>query len=177
MGNTSNEELDAIIKSKIGDNKNWLLIGGPPCQAYSLVGRSVNKKIKKDNFEKDPRHLLYREYLRIISVHKPAVFVMENVVGILSSKLNGELIFPKILNDLSIKDKKIKLHINYILLFLKIMSQRISWLRLNNMEFLKNVIVFLFWAFRSDINVESECVRKKKVRRSRLEMLYRIYLN
>lgn len=108
LGNTSNEELDAIIKSKIGDNKNWLLIGGPPCQAYSLVGRSVIKKIKKDNFEKDPRHLLYREYLRIISVHKPAVFVMENVVGILSSKLNGELIFPKILNDLSIKDKKNK---------------------------------------------------------------------
>lgn len=104
LGNTSNEDLDAIIKSKIGDNKNWLLIGGPPCQAYSLVGRSVIKKIKKDDFEKDPRHLLYKEYLRIISVHKPAVFVMENVVGILSSKLNGELIFPKILQDLSVID-------------------------------------------------------------------------
>ncbi len=104
LGNTSNEDLDAIIKSKIGDNKNWLLIGGPPCQAYSLVGRSVIKKIKKDDFEKDPRHLLYKEYLRIISVHKPAVFVMENVVGILSSKLHGELIFPKILQDLSIKN-------------------------------------------------------------------------
>lgn len=104
LGNTSNAELDTIIKSKIGDNKNWLLIGGPPCQAYSLVGRSVMKKLKKDDFEKDPRHLLYKEYLRIISVHKPAVFVMENVVGILSSKLHGELIFPKILQDLSIKN-------------------------------------------------------------------------
>lgn len=104
LGNTSNEELDAIIKSKIGDNKNWLLIGGPPCQAYSLVGRSVIKKIKKDDFEKDPRHLLYKEYLRIISVHEPAVFVMENVVGILSSKLDGKLIFPKILQDLSLKN-------------------------------------------------------------------------
>jgi len=104
LGNTSNKKLDAIIKSKIRDNKNWLLIGGPPCQAYSLVGRAVMKKIRKDDFEKDPRHLLYKEYLRIISVHRPAIFVMENVVGILSSKLKGKLIFPKILQDLSIKN-------------------------------------------------------------------------
>lgn len=104
LGATANNDLDTKIKAKIAANKNWLLIGGPPCQAYSLVGRSVIKKIQKDNFEKDPRHLLYREYLRIIDKHRPAVFVMENVVGILSSKLNGELIFPKILNDLEIKN-------------------------------------------------------------------------
>lgn len=100
LGNTSNTELDKTIKEKVGNNKNWLLIGGPPCQAYSLVGRSVIKKIQKDDFDNDPRHLLYKEYLRIIAKHKPAVFVMENVVGLLSSKLNGELIFPKILEDL-----------------------------------------------------------------------------
>lgn len=104
LGKTSNKKLDKLIQSKIEDNKNWLLIGGPPCQAYSLVGRTIIKKIKKENFEKDPRHLLYKEYLRIISVHKPAVFVMENVVGILSSKLNGDLIFPRIIDDLCLKN-------------------------------------------------------------------------
>jgi hypothetical protein len=53
-----------------------------------------------EKFEKDPRHFLYREYLRVIAVHKPPVFVMENVTGILTCRLNGESIFRKILRDL-----------------------------------------------------------------------------
>jgi len=52
-------------------------------------------------FENDRKHFLYKEYLRIIAHHKPAVFVMENVKGLLSSKLDSERIFPQILNDLS----------------------------------------------------------------------------
>ena len=51
-------------------------------------------------FFDDHRHKLYQQYLRIIAKHSPAVFVMENVKGILSSKLNGEYIFPVILKDL-----------------------------------------------------------------------------
>lgn len=52
-------------------------------------------------FEKDERHFLYREYLRIIAEHAPPVFVMENVKGILSSTVHGRLIFSQILADLS----------------------------------------------------------------------------
>jgi DNA (cytosine-5)-methyltransferase 1 len=51
--------------------------------------------------EEDSRHFLYKEYLRILSVHNPAVFVMENVKGILSAKLSGQRIFPQIKRDLT----------------------------------------------------------------------------
>ena len=46
-------------------------------------------------------NLLYREYLKIIVDHKPPVFVMENVKGLLSSKINGEFVVQKIVDDLS----------------------------------------------------------------------------
>lgn len=88
--------VDKRIRKALRNTKNWVLIGGPPCQAYSLVGRSRNKGIS----EEDPRVFLYREYLRIIAVHHPAVFVMENVKGLLSAKLDGERIFDWIKKDL-----------------------------------------------------------------------------
>lgn len=81
----------------------WVLIGGPPCQAYSIAGRSRKADIRKNNpqeFEKDERHYLYREYLRIIADHQPPVFIMENVKGILTSTISGKRIFHQILEDL-----------------------------------------------------------------------------
>jgi DNA (cytosine-5)-methyltransferase 1 len=91
--------IDHRIKKAIGEATNWVLIGGPPCQAYSLAGRSrMSRDLEK--YEKDHRHFLYREYLRIIAVHRPPVFVMENVKGILSSKVEGGLIINRILQDL-----------------------------------------------------------------------------
>ena len=86
------------IKKKYGDR--WILIGGPPCQAYSVIGRSRNKAIKEYTPEKDPKSYLYKEYLRIIAKHLPAAFIMENVTGMLSAKINGKSIFEKILSDL-----------------------------------------------------------------------------
>jgi len=77
-----------------------VLIGGPPCQAYSLVGRSRNRGIKGYKLEEDKRSDLYREYLRIINRFEPAVFVMENVKGLLSAKHNGQSIFERIRADL-----------------------------------------------------------------------------
>lgn len=88
--------LDKRIRAEIGNNRNWVLIGGPPCQAYSVVGRVRNGGVD----ENDHRVYLYKEYLRIIAKHKPAVFVMENVKGLLSAKLNGFSIFDMILRDL-----------------------------------------------------------------------------
>lgn len=77
-----------------------VLLGGPPCQAYSLVGRARNRGIVGYRPEHDGRHVLYQQYLRILNQTWPAAFVMENVKGILSSRLNGTEIFPRILEDL-----------------------------------------------------------------------------
>ena len=99
-----NKLLDHAIQNVLGDRSRLqpcVLIGGPPCQAYSLVGRSRNKGIVDYKPEEDKRHFLYREYLRIIQKNSPDVFVMENVKGILSSKINGDFIFHQILCDLA----------------------------------------------------------------------------
>jgi DNA (cytosine-5)-methyltransferase 1 len=101
LGVTSPKEVDARITEALAGRSNWLLIGGPPCQAYSLVGRSkmIGEK-GRDKYETDHRHFLYREYLRIIADFQPRVFVMENVKGLLSATLNGESTISKILADL-----------------------------------------------------------------------------
>ncbi|MEX0361115.1 MAG: DNA cytosine methyltransferase, partial [Allomuricauda sp.] len=91
-----NDLVDKRITKALNGEKKWVLIGGPPCQAYSLVGRSRVGGID----EEDHRVYLYQEYLRIIAKHHPTVFVMENVKGLLSAKLEDEKIFPKILEDL-----------------------------------------------------------------------------
>lgn len=93
------ELVDARIKQALNGAKNWILIGGPPCQAYSLVGRSRRQWGDQLDGE-DKRVHLYKEYLRIIAEHHPAVFVMENVKGLLSSMLDGEKMFDLIKRDL-----------------------------------------------------------------------------
>lgn len=101
-----NRTLDKILRGRgLSEASPWVLIGGPPCQAYSLVGRSRNRGKLDYKPEEDHRHFLYREYLRIIQQYRPAVFVMENVKGILSSKIDGKQIFNTILNDLADPDK------------------------------------------------------------------------
>jgi DNA (cytosine-5)-methyltransferase 1 len=97
-------ELDDILDERLED-RPWVLIGGPPCQAYSIVGRARNQAKANYNAENDHRHFLYKEYLRIIKERKPTVFVMENVKGILSSKVAGESIFSQILQDLTDPNK------------------------------------------------------------------------
>ncbi len=102
LGEESWSLVSTRIRAAIGADKDWVLIGGPPCQAYSLVGRSRNKNKKGYIPEKDEKHFLYREYLRIIANFWPAVFVMENVKGLLSSKPDPKdnPIFARILKDL-----------------------------------------------------------------------------
>lgn len=90
------KEIDEKIASKLKGESNWLLIGGPPCQAYSLVGRARNQGISNE----DHRVHLYKEYLRIIAKHHPAVFVMENVKGLLSARVEDEMVFEWIKKDL-----------------------------------------------------------------------------
>lgn len=93
------KEIDSRIRKGLKGEKNFVLIGGPPCQAYSLVGRARRQEGKGLNKE-DERVYLYREYYRILAVHKPPVFIMENVKGILSSKVEKEGIFNQLISDL-----------------------------------------------------------------------------
>jgi len=91
--------VDERIREAIDGDNDWVLIGGPPCQAYSLVGRSRRKN--DPTFATDAKHLLYQQYLRILAMHRPPVFVMENVKGMLSATISKEGIFQKIINDLT----------------------------------------------------------------------------
>lgn len=89
--------LDGIsAKARTGT----ILIGGPPCQAYSLVGRARNRGVQDYVPEADHRHFLYREYIRILQRLEPVAFVMENVKGMLSAKVSGESMIDRIVEDL-----------------------------------------------------------------------------
>lgn len=101
LGVTPAEEIDQKISHALKGDEPWVLIGGPPCQVYSVVGRSRWRRDNVVKFENDHRHFLYKEYLRIIQQFQPAVFVMENVRGVLSSTHGGSPIFQRILDDLS----------------------------------------------------------------------------
>lgn len=100
LGVTPPKEIDGWIREALGNETDWVLIGGPPCQAYSLAGRSRLRSKDPEKFEADAKHFLYTEYLRIIQEFAPAVFVMENVKGMLNSMNSGKRIFEKILADL-----------------------------------------------------------------------------
>ena len=119
LGEINPVELHQRIAAAVSDSPLWVLLGGPPCQAYSVAGRArrmgAGGELRAETEEKrlqvlqeraeaffsDEKHLLYREYLKIVAVHQPPVFVMENVKGILSSKLRNKPIFDQILRDLA----------------------------------------------------------------------------
>lgn len=86
------------LKKKAGGRT--IVIGGPPCQAYSMAGRSKNRSVDGYDPAADERHFLYKEYIGILARLKPAAFVMENVKGLLSSAIKGERIFSRVLEDL-----------------------------------------------------------------------------
>ncbi|WP_372745932.1 DNA cytosine methyltransferase [Lutibacter sp.] len=67
------------IDKTLNKQKVDLIIGGPPCQAYSLLGRH------QENIENDPRNKLYIQYGRFLKHYEPKAFVFENVPGLLSA--------------------------------------------------------------------------------------------
>lgn len=94
-----NKAITAAIRESI-KNEECILIGGPPCQAYSLAGRARNMGIKDYAAKDDHRNFLYLEYLKVIAKFQPKLFVMENVKGMLSAKIDGNSIFDSIYSDL-----------------------------------------------------------------------------
>lgn len=92
--------LDRINKVK-GNYEQMILIGGPPCQAYSLVGRSRQANVAKFVTKGDKKHFLYKQYLGILAEFSPSIFIMENVKGILTSRVGNKEMFSAIMKDLS----------------------------------------------------------------------------
>lgn len=97
-------EETAAIRERIRDALDgygeFILLGGPPCQAYSVMGRSRNSGNPNYKATEDKRQRLYVEYLQVLADHHPAVFIMENVKGLLSATLENQRIFERILDDL-----------------------------------------------------------------------------
>ena len=101
LGPSSAQRVAGRIAESLGAAESWVLIGGPPCQAYSLAGRSRNKGVIGYSASKDKRQTLYLEYLQILADHAPPVFVMENVKGLLSATLQNQGLFDRIVQDLT----------------------------------------------------------------------------
>lgn len=93
--------IDVAIEKLKARHDDTILIGGPPCQAYSLVGRARSRGKVGYVPEEDARHYLFREYIRVLDKLRPAAFVMENVKGMLSSTVESRLVFEMLIEDLS----------------------------------------------------------------------------
>jgi DNA (cytosine-5)-methyltransferase 1 len=104
----SPETLPSIfgkIDKQLGKQKVDLVIGGPPCQAYSVAGRARDPK----GMTEDPRNHLYKYYVEFLKRYKPKMFVFENVPGILSANNGGylDLIFEAVREAGYELDKKV----------------------------------------------------------------------
>lgn len=98
--NAGTKAVDERIAGLRNRFEDLVLIGGPPCQAYSLVGRARVRSIKGYKPEDDPRHFLYREYLRVLHNLRPAAFVLENVKGMLSATVRERAVFEMFTEEL-----------------------------------------------------------------------------
>lgn len=79
---SDNSHIFKKIDSLLNGQRVDLIIGGPPCQAYSTVGRHNINKLGDD----DPRNLLYKQYAKFLKKYQPNIFVFENVLGLLSAE-------------------------------------------------------------------------------------------
>jgi len=81
IGTEYNPVIHKKISEQLKENEVDLIIGGPPCQAYSLVGRARSA----DGMKGDPRNYLYVQYAKYLEKYQPKMFVFENVLGLKSA--------------------------------------------------------------------------------------------
>jgi len=97
------EDITKVTKEDIGKlngNSIDLIIGGPPCQGFSIAG-------KRDT--KDPRNSLFMDFVRVVNIIKPKMFLMENVRGLVSMKTaRGEKVLDVILKEFTRRGYKVK---------------------------------------------------------------------
>ncbi len=82
----------AGLKNIVGDKNVDLIVGGPPCQAYSMAGRVRDENGMQDDY----RNFLFESYVKMVSYFQPKAFVFENVEGILSAKPGGISIVKRV---------------------------------------------------------------------------------
>ena len=109
----SEKEIDILtdIDNAVAGRSVDVIIGGPPCQAYSTAGRVRDSK----GMASDPRNFLFESYVKILEYFRPKFFVFENVTGLLSARVNGKPIMPSIMSALGnlyklINDPNILVH-------------------------------------------------------------------
>ena len=103
-GNWSKETLDRYgkknhplviksgLKGVIGNRKVDIIIGGPPCQAYSIAGRAQDKNSMKNDY----RNFLFESFVEVVKELSPKLFVFENVPGLLSACPGGQFVTERI---------------------------------------------------------------------------------
>ena len=132
IGPDNNETIFQLISEQLNGEEVDLIIGGPPCQAYSLVGRARSA----DGMKSDPRNHLYIEYAAFLERYQPKFFVFENVLGLKSAKDGGYL---RSMEELFLeKGYRMKLHT----------------VAANNFGVLQNRKRIIILGYRGDINIE-----------------------
>lgn len=84
------------IEAVVGGEEVDIIIGGPPCQSFSPLGKAKDDH----NMQKDPRNYLFENYVKVLNHFKPKFFVFENVTGLLDTEIQGKSIFKIILRRL-----------------------------------------------------------------------------
>jgi DNA (cytosine-5)-methyltransferase 1 len=90
--NNHNLIVEKGIKGLVGKQKVDLIIGGPPCQAYSIAGRAQDKNSMKDDY----RNYLFESFVKVVDAFQPDVFVFENVPGMLSACPGGKMVTERV---------------------------------------------------------------------------------
>lgn len=85
------------LKQLINGESVDLIIGGPPCQAYSIHGRATNKNSMQDDY----RNYLFESFVKVVEDIKPEAFIFENVTGMLSAKPGGKPVIERIYKAVS----------------------------------------------------------------------------
>jgi DNA (cytosine-5)-methyltransferase 1 len=132
IGKENNERIHRTIQNLLGDREVDLIIGGPPCQAYSLAGRARSANGMKG----DQRNYLYVHYAKYLEKYQPKMFVFENVLGIKSA---GKGIYLKNMEKLFLK---------------KGYNMKLFTVEANNFGVLQNRKRIIIIGSRNDLNVE-----------------------
>lgn len=89
-------DINDVIEQQVNGRTVDLIIGGPPCQAYSTSGRARDEH----GMKLDPRNYLFENYVKVLNHFRPKIFVFENVTGLLTATIDGKRIVERVFEAL-----------------------------------------------------------------------------
>jgi len=92
------KDVEKFVEKNAGSNEIHVVIGGPPCQTYSITGRIKLRSLGR-NPQKDPRNGLWKWFMKFVKELNPLFFVMENVPAMASIKCNGSLLPDQVVRE------------------------------------------------------------------------------